>query len=42
MRDRRYYRRRTRDATGFIPNLSDAKGRRGYDAHVGERGETGG
>ena len=26
------------EATGFIPNLSDAKGRRGYDAHVGERG----
>ena len=26
------------EASGFIPNLSDAKGRRGYDAHVGERG----
>ena len=26
------------EAVGFIPNLSDAKGRRGYDAHVGERG----
>ena len=26
------------EATGFIPNLSDAQGRRGYDAHVGERG----
>ena len=26
------------EATDFIPNLSDAKGRRGYDAHVGERG----
>lgn len=26
------------EATSFIPNLSDAKGRRGYDAHVGERG----
>lgn len=26
------------EATGFIPELSDAKGRRGYDAHVGERG----
>ena len=26
------------EAIGFIPNLSDAKGRRGYDAHVGERG----
>ncbi len=26
------------EAAGFIPNLSDAKGRRGYDAHVGERG----
>ena len=25
-------------AADFIPNLSDAKGRRGYDAHVGERG----
>ena len=23
---------------GFIPGLSDARGRRGYDAHVGERG----
>ncbi|EJS87571.1 hypothetical protein AAUPMB_13421, partial [Pasteurella multocida subsp. multocida str. Anand1_buffalo] len=22
----------------FIPQLSDAKGRTGYDAHVGERG----
>lgn len=26
------------EASDFIPNLSDAKGRRGYDAHVGERG----
>ncbi|HEZ4532203.1 TPA: ABC transporter ATP-binding protein [Neisseria meningitidis] len=26
------------EAAGFIPDLSDAKGRRGYDAHVGERG----
>ena len=26
------------EASGFIPNPSDAKGRRGYDAHVGERG----
>ena len=26
------------EAAEFIPNLSDAKGRRGYDAHVGERG----
>ena len=26
------------EASGFIPNLSDAKGRRSYDAHVGERG----
>ena len=26
------------EAAGFIPNLSDAKDRRGYDAHVGERG----
>ena len=26
------------EPAGFIPNLSDAKGRRGYDAHVGERG----
>ena len=26
------------EASGFISNLSDAKGRRGYDAHVGERG----
>lgn len=26
------------EAAGFIPNLSDVKGRRGYDAHVGERG----
>nr|WP_229722959.1 ABC transporter ATP-binding protein [Xylophilus rhododendri] len=26
------------EATGFIPQLSDAKGRTGYDAHVGERG----
>ncbi|MGX2974239.1 ABC transporter ATP-binding protein [Ursidibacter arcticus] len=25
-------------ATDFIPHLSDAKGRTGYDAHVGERG----
>lgn len=25
-------------ADGFIPELSDATGRRGYDAHVGERG----
>lgn len=26
------------EAADFIPNLSDAKGRCGYDAHVGERG----
>ncbi len=26
------------EAADFIPFLSDAKGRRGYDAHVGERG----
>ncbi|OAM30083.1 multidrug ABC transporter ATP-binding protein [Eikenella longinqua] len=26
------------EAAGFIPALSDAKGRKGYDAHVGERG----
>ena len=26
------------ECADFIPNLSDAKGRRGYDAHVGERG----
>ncbi|MCS4533927.1 ABC transporter ATP-binding protein [Neisseria montereyensis] len=26
------------EAADFIPNLSDAKGRIGYDAHVGERG----
>ena len=26
------------EAADFIPNLSDAKDRRGYDAHVGERG----
>ncbi len=26
------------EAAGFIEHLSDAKGRRGYDAHVGERG----
>ena len=26
------------EAADFIPNLSVAKGRRGYDAHVGERG----
>ena len=26
------------EAAGFIPVLSDAKGRKGYDAHVGERG----
>lgn len=26
------------EAADFIPNLSDAKGQRGYDAHVGERG----
>ena len=26
------------EAADFIPNLSDSKGRRGYDAHVGERG----
>ncbi|WP_274571988.1 ABC transporter ATP-binding protein [Neisseria leonii] len=26
------------EAADFIPALSDAKGRRGYDAHVGERG----
>lgn len=26
------------EAAGFIPQLQDAKGRTGYDAHVGERG----
>ena len=26
------------EASNFIPQLSDAKGRTGYDAHVGERG----
>src|SRR5262249_32627917 len=26
------------EADGFIAGLADAKGRRGYDAHVGERG----
>jgi len=26
------------EAADFIPELSDAKGRKGYDAHVGERG----
>ena len=26
------------EAAEFIPQLSDAKGRKGYDAHVGERG----
>ena len=26
------------EASSFIPDLYDAKGRRGYDAHVGERG----
>ncbi len=26
------------EAAESLPNLSDAKGRRGYDAHVGERG----
>jgi ATP-binding cassette subfamily B multidrug efflux pump len=29
---------RRAEAHEFIENLSDAKGRRGYDAHVGERG----
>ena len=29
---------RQAEADGFIHDLSDAKGRRGYDAHVGERG----
>lgn len=29
---------RSAHADGFIPGLSDARGRRGYDAHVGERG----
>jgi ATP-binding cassette subfamily B multidrug efflux pump len=29
---------RQAEADGFIHNLADAKGRRGYDAHVGERG----
>lgn len=29
---------RNAHADSFIPELSDAKGRRGYDAHVGERG----
>jgi ATP-binding cassette subfamily B multidrug efflux pump len=26
------------EATGFVAGLADAKGRKGYDAHVGERG----
>ena len=26
------------EAAGFIPELQDLRGRRGYDAHVGERG----
>lgn len=26
------------EASAFIPSLADAQGRRGYDAHVGERG----
>ena len=26
------------EAADFIPYLSDAQGRKGYDAHVGERG----
>lgn len=29
---------RRAEADGFIPQLSDAKGRQAYDAHVGERG----
>jgi ATP-binding cassette subfamily B multidrug efflux pump len=29
---------RQAEADGFIHDLADAKGRRGYDAHVGERG----
>ena len=29
---------RRAEATGFIPSLTDSKGRRGLDAHVGERG----
>ena len=29
---------RNAHAEGFIPELSDARGRMGYDAHVGERG----
>ena len=29
---------RRAEAAEFIPHLSDAKGRKGYDAHVGERG----
>ena len=29
---------RRAEADGFIAELADAKGRRGYDAHVGERG----
>lgn len=29
---------RRAEADTFIPNLKDAKGRTGYDAHVGERG----
>ncbi len=29
---------RRAEASEFIENLSDPKGRRGYDAHVGERG----
>ncbi|WP_111559705.1 ABC transporter ATP-binding protein [Paracoccus sediminilitoris] len=29
---------RMAEADGFVPNLSDSQGRRGLDAHVGERG----
>jgi ATP-binding cassette subfamily B multidrug efflux pump len=29
---------RRAEALGFIPGLADAKGRKGFDAHVGERG----
>lgn len=29
---------RRAEAHGFIPDLADHKGRRGYDAHLGERG----
>jgi ATP-binding cassette subfamily B multidrug efflux pump len=29
---------RRAEALGFVPGLADAKGRKGFDAHVGERG----